>query len=97
MGLTHGDGGDVSASWPDGLKQKTFGQFVKDERTLLKISRERLALDCGVNVETIANLENGRGSPHLGTILAIIETLGYRLLIDRADPGEIYCIEIVGR
>ena len=61
-----------------------IGEFLRDERKRRGIPQWKLAADAGVNVNTIQNVENGKG--RIDTLMAIISVFWD----DMASFGEDY-------
>lgn len=56
-------------------------QFLHNKRASAGISIRKLADECGLNKDTIVNVENGNNIPRLDIITTIINALGAKLSI----------------
>ncbi len=56
--------------------QKRFGEAVRCQRHLMKISQEELADRCGLHRTYISEIERGRKSASLRALLVIASALG---------------------
>ena len=55
-----------------------FGSTVKDARIRSELSQEKLALDTGLDLTTINEIERGHRSPKLTTVYKIASGLGVK-------------------
>ncbi|MEO8581768.1 MAG: helix-turn-helix transcriptional regulator [Patescibacteria group bacterium] len=55
-----------------------FGQTVKSYRTEKNLSQEKLALDTGLDLTSINEIERGHRSPKLVTVVKIASGLGVK-------------------
>lgn len=67
------------------MDQKSIGTSIRDRRKSLKITQPTLAALAGVGLNTLVALERGEGNPKLGTVLAVLDTLGQQLTIKLKD------------
>ena len=63
------------------MNKQEIGQSIRERRVTLRISQGRLAELAGVAVHTISNLETGRGNVTVGTLLKVVQVLGYAVRI----------------
>jgi transcriptional regulator with XRE-family HTH domain len=68
-----------------------LGRRLRAERAASGRTIASVAVDAGLSVPYIANLENGRGNPTVAALTRLAEALGLRLDVDlvpadRADP-----------
>lgn len=56
--------------------RKVFGENVRAARMKLKKSQEDLALDIGMDLTSINEIENGHRNPKLNTVFKIATALG---------------------
>lgn len=73
---------------PDAL-QRAFGEALRARRIAQGLSQERVALEAGLSLRHVSELERGRQNPSLATIVAIARALGCRAgeLVDGAVTG----------
>ncbi|GAA1536957.1 helix-turn-helix transcriptional regulator [Kribbella lupini] len=62
-----------------------LGAELKDRRKTAGRTIASVAVDAGLSVPYIANLENGRGNPTLATLTRLAEALGTTLKVDLED------------
>jgi len=64
-----------------------IGEKIKDRRDTLGITQPDLAEMAGVNINTIYNIESGRGNPTLSKLNNILNILGMEitLIVNRPD------------
>lgn len=55
--------------------KQILGDAVREARTKLGLSQEKLAEDLGVDTRTILNIEAGRGNPKFDVLFALITYL----------------------
>jgi transcriptional regulator with XRE-family HTH domain len=67
-----------------------LGRRLRARRTLLARTIASVALDAGLSVPYVANLENGRGNPTLSALRRLAAALGLTLgeLLATADTGD---------
>jgi transcriptional regulator with XRE-family HTH domain len=58
---------------------KEMGKKIKAMRKAQKITLDRMANLCGINVTAISFLENGKSNPHLLTLKSIADVLGVNI------------------
>jgi len=66
---------------PDAVR-RAFGREVRARRTALGISQEKLALEAGLSLRHVSELERGAKMPSLMTVVAVAHALG-------CPPGEL--------
>lgn len=73
---------------PEALR-RAFGQEVRARRLARGFSQERLAMDAGLSLRHVSELERGAKVPSLVTVVAIASALGCRAgeLVDAAVQG----------
>ena len=59
-----------------------LGNTIKNRRKVLNITQKHLAELAGVNVNTIARIENGSISPGIEVINSILDVLGMELAVN---------------
>ncbi len=64
-----------------------LGRRLRARRTAGGRTIASVAVDAGLSVPYIANLENGRGNPTLAALTRLAEALGLRLDVDLAPAG----------
>lgn len=64
-----------------------LGQTVRRERQRLKLTQQALALNAGVGLAFLYELERGKPTARLDKVMAVLETLGLRLTLSLAGPG----------
>jgi transcriptional regulator with XRE-family HTH domain len=64
-----------------------LGNRLRQRRTAAGRTIASVAVDAGLSVPYIANLENGRGNPTLAAIARLATALGARLSVELAEPG----------
>jgi len=66
-----------------------LGARLRARRTATGRTIASVAVQAGLSVPYIANLENGRGNPTLSAVTSLADALGARLMIELADgPAE---------
>ena len=63
-----------------------IGEKIKDRRDTLGITQPDLAEMAGVNINTIYNIESGRGNPTLSKLNNILNILGMELTLTVKRP-----------
>ncbi len=66
-----------------------LGRRLRNRRSLLGRTIASVALDAGLSVPYVANLENGRGNPTLAAVRRLAAALGVSLrdLLDNGEPA----------
>jgi transcriptional regulator with XRE-family HTH domain len=64
-----------------------LGSRLRARRTAAGRTIASVALDAGLSVPYIANLENGRGNPTLSAVTSLARALGARLSVELADDA----------
>lgn len=59
--------------------QTSLGAAIRAERKRLGWSQEELAGEAGLNRSYVTDLENGRRTPNLGTLVQVADALGMRV------------------
>jgi len=62
-----------------------LGGVLRARRSAAGRTIASVALDAGLSVPYIANLENGRGNPTLSAVSSLASALGARLVVELAD------------
>ena len=65
-----------------------LGALLRSRRTAAGRTIASVALEAGLSVPYIANLENGRGNPTLSAVHNLAAALGLRLTVEPAEAGE---------
>lgn len=52
--------------------------MIRQRRKELEINQPTLAALAGIGLNTLVAIERGAGNPKLGTVLAVLDTLGLR-------------------
>jgi len=65
-----------------------LGEVLRDRRKAAGRTIASVAVDAGLSVPYIANLENGRGNPTLAALAALSRALGAELRIDLGPDAE---------
>src|SRR5690349_18272774 len=65
-----------------------LGRRLRTRRTAAGRTIASVAIDAGLSVPYIANLENGRGNPTLGALHSLARALGTRLDVRLVTPDE---------
>ena len=73
---------------PEALR-RAFGHEVRARRIARGYSQERLALDAGLSLRHVSELERGVKMPSLVTVVAVAAALGCR-------PGELVDAAVMG-
>jgi y4mF family transcriptional regulator len=63
-----------------------IGKQIKERRDTLGITQPDLAEMAGVNINTIYNIESGRGNPTIKKLSKILEILGMELTLTVKKP-----------
>ena len=66
-----------------------LGRRLRTQRTAAGRTLASVAVDAGLSVPYIANLENGRGNPTLGALQSLARALGTRLDVRLVTPDEV--------
>lgn len=61
------------------MNTKDIGKLIKERRQHLKVKQLELAELSGVGINTLVSIERGEGNPKLGTLLAVLDTLGLQI------------------
>lgn len=56
-----------------------LGKYIKYQRTKLGLTRENTANMCGINHQTLANIENGNDLCSAGNVFYVAKMLGIKL------------------
>jgi transcriptional regulator with XRE-family HTH domain len=64
-----------------------LGALLRGRRTSAGRTIASVALEAGLSVPYIANLENGRGNPTLSAVSRLAAALGLRLTVEPAEDG----------
>jgi len=70
-----------------GVDHPAIGRELRARRTAAGRTVASVAVDAGLSVPYIANLENGRGNPTITALTRLAEALGMRLVVTLV-PGE---------
>jgi transcriptional regulator with XRE-family HTH domain len=65
-----------------------LGKLLRNRRAAAGRTIASVALDAGLSVPYIANLENGRGNPTLSAVTNLASALGARLVVELVDGDE---------
>ncbi|MEV1171549.1 helix-turn-helix domain-containing protein [Nonomuraea sp. NPDC049784] len=68
------------------MDQVELGRRLRSRRAALGRTVASVAMEAGLSVPYVANLENGRGNPTVAVLGRLADALGTRLAIDLADP-----------
>lgn len=60
-----------------------IGQFIRDTRKSLGINQQKLADISGVGINFISQIEKGKETVRLDTTNKVLNTLGYRLTVEK--------------
>jgi y4mF family transcriptional regulator len=63
-----------------------IGKQIKERRDTLGITQPDLAEMAGVNINTIYNIESGRGNPTIKKLSKILEILGMEVIVHVRKP-----------
>ena len=63
-----------------------IGKQIKERRDTLGITQPDLAEMAGVNINTIYNIESGRGNPTIKKLSKILEVLGMEVIVHVRKP-----------
>jgi transcriptional regulator with XRE-family HTH domain len=66
-----------------------LGNRLRNRRTAAGRTIASVAVDAGLSVPYIANLENGRGNPTLSAVNSLATALGARLVVELAENDEL--------
>lgn len=61
----------------------SIGQFIRDTRKSLGINQQKLADISGVGINFISQIEKGKETVRLDTTNKVLNTLGYRLTVEK--------------
>lgn len=64
-----------------------IGQFIRDTRKSLGINQQKLADISGVGINFISQIEKGKETVRLDTTNKVLNTLGYRLTVEKVFTG----------
>lgn len=65
----------------------SIGQFIRDTRKSLGINQLKLADISGVGINFISQIEKGKETVRLDTTNKVLNTLGYRLTVEKVISG----------
>ena len=65
------------------MDQKEIGGVIKERRKELGINQQTLADLAGVATNTIVAIERGEGNPQVTTLLAVLDTVGLQIDINK--------------
>lgn len=65
-----------------------LGRLLRARRTATGRTIASVAVDAGLSVPYIANLENGRGNPTLSAVTNLATALGARLVVELVEDGK---------
>jgi len=68
------------------MDQVELGRRLRSRRAALGRTVASVAMEAGLSVPYVANLENGRGNPTVAVLDRLADALGTRLVIALADP-----------
>jgi transcriptional regulator with XRE-family HTH domain len=54
----------------------TIGKYIREKRLDVGLMQKELAAKCGLTIQTINFIENGRNNPSISTLRKIAEVLG---------------------
>ena len=66
------------------MNNKSLGNHISARRAELGIRQADLAELAGVSTHTLSNIESDKGNPQWQTVVAILEILGLRIVL---EPG----------
>lgn len=69
-----------------GAAAKRLGQTVRRERERLELRQDELALMAGVSARVIHQIENGKATSRLDSLVAVLDALGLTLDAIRSRP-----------
>ena len=61
------------------MNSRDIGQTIKRRRQELKVNQVTLSELAGVGINTLVAIERGTGNPKLGTLMAVLDTLGLQI------------------
>lgn len=61
------------------MNSRDIGQTIKRRRQKLKVNQLTLSELAGVGINTLVAIERGTGNPKLGTLMAVLDTLGLQI------------------
>jgi HTH-type transcriptional regulator / antitoxin HipB len=67
---------------------KNLGQLLRDARQQLGLTQAKLALAAGVGVRFVVDLEAGKPTVRLASVMQVVSALGGELCIDGLTPGQ---------
>lgn len=67
------------------MNYERIGEIIRDRRKSLSITQPTLASLAGVGVNTLVAIERGKGNAKIQTIMAILDTLGLKIVITLKD------------
>jgi transcriptional regulator with XRE-family HTH domain len=70
------------------VKIEDLGKRLRSRRSAAGRTIASVAMDAGLSVPYIANLENGRGNPTLSAVSSLAAALGTRLIVELADGDQ---------
>jgi transcriptional regulator with XRE-family HTH domain len=70
------------------VKIENLGSRLRSRRTAAGRTIASVAVDAGLSVPYIANLENGRGNPTLSAVTSLAAALGVRLVVDLVEGDQ---------
>jgi transcriptional regulator with XRE-family HTH domain len=70
------------------VKIGDLGNRLRSRRTAAGRTIASVAMDAGLSVPYIANLENGRGNPTLSAVNSLAAALGTRLIVELAEGDQ---------
>ena len=56
--------------------QKKFGEIIRTERTALKLSQEKLAMEAGISMTYMGEIERGEKMASLDVVVRLAKALG---------------------
>lgn len=62
-----------------------IGKLIKERRKSLNITQPTLAALSGIGLNTLVAIERGNGNPKIKTLLALLDTLGLKMIADLKD------------
>ncbi|MEJ5996695.1 type II toxin-antitoxin system Y4mF family antitoxin [Corynebacterium sp. H130] len=62
---------------------EAIGNEIRDMRKHYMLTQQQLAEMAGISDRTLRDIEKGTGTPSLGTVLTVLETLGLRAEVHR--------------
>ena len=61
------------------MNSRDIGQTIKRRRQELKVNQLTLSELARVGINTLVAIERGTGNPKLGTLMAVLDTLGLQI------------------